>query len=308
MRRFRRFALTLAVAVALPAASAIVLAQEKKADAPADKDDAAAEMLNIATKAADEAKPAEAKVEVRVLNVDAAVKAAMPANDKEPNLDPLIQQFTPQIRPMARAEVHFILAACSPTKEQRATLVGEGERVLKEAVKEYAAMQHKMQNGGWNGQSKMPDPQKTISEGLAAVVKEKLTPEQAALYRKEADARTARARATAVHNLVANLDEELALDADQRTEIAEALVEQWDDSWGHSLQMFIYGNNYFPNLPDQAVVPFLNPLQKADWVKKPKNGNQMFWGGLSFMGNTSLEDEPEAAAEAKSSEPAKGQE
>ncbi len=65
---------------------------------------------------------------------------------------------------------------------------------------------------------------------------------------------------------------------DQRDKIADSLTKHWDDSWGQSIEMFMYDYQYLPPIADNLVAPFLNEAQKKIWRGTQKV--QMFFGGF----------------------------
>lgn len=226
----------------------------------------------------------------------AQVFAVQPANG---NLDPQIQQWMQQYRPILRVEYLFVRMVCDPSKDQRKQIARAGERALKAAATEFAEWQNGRRRAMVGGRIQNPEPRKIIQEGLAAAVKAHLNPAQAALYKEEAGNRLADERQAVILNLVAKLDQDLCLSADQRDKLRESLTAHWDDSWCQSLQMFMQENQYFPQIPDQFVSPFLNPVQKRVWdgIQKVQ---QNFFGGGMMMGDDPLDDEDlrEAAREA----------
>jgi hypothetical protein len=54
------------------------------------------------------------------------------------------------------------------------------------------------------------------------------------------------------------------------------LDENWDESWG-SVQMMMYGGQYFPNIPDQKIIPLLTPTQKKV-LRTVNQQSRVFWG------------------------------
>ncbi len=256
-------------------------------------EDVAAEMAKIANKAVDDARADAAKKAVAAKN--AAIEIP------EAQLKAMADQYLPQLRPAMLAELHFIGAACSPTKEQRAALAREGDRLLKEGTREYVRAQFQMSRGG--GVSPPTDPRKLVAKGLAEVVKATFPAEAVARYQQEVDARAAALKECSLRNLVANLDEELLLDAGQRAKISETLAANWDEAWSWSPEAILYNNNQtFPNVP-KLVVPVLSPAQKVAWEKMPKHSGQS-WGNLNnFIGFTLEEDPP---ADMPADKPAEG--
>jgi len=182
------------------------------------------------------------------------------------------QQFQQQFRPILRAEIAYIRKVCQPTDEQLRNLADEGERHLKSAVKKYAELQARMQNGRWRATDRMPDLRTLIREGMAGSVGSHLSVEQAALYRDEIEKRIAQRRQVIVRNIVARLDQDLGLSAEQRDKLVDSLGSHWNDAWGTSLEAYLYSNNSLPQIPDQFVAPLLNDAQKKLWRAMPKAG------------------------------------
>jgi hypothetical protein len=152
-----------------------------------------------------------------------------------------------------------------------------------------------------------PDPRKLITEGLSKSIKATLSAEQAARYQEELDKRIENRKQVALTNLVAKLDQDLVLTADQRGKLFQSLSKSWKDSWGQSLEMLFYGEHYFPSLPDNDVIPILNATQKEVWSGIPKQNN-VFWGwnGMAFVQGAVMDDETwadEPPANPKKSDP-----
>ena len=89
--------------------------------------------------------------------------------------------------------------------------------------------------------------------------------EQATLYQEERAKRSASRKQLIVRNLVARLDHELVLSAEQRDQLSESLSSHWDDAWGQSLEMFMYDYAVLPPIPDQYIAPYLSEAQKRIW-------------------------------------------
>jgi len=227
------------------------------------------------------AKKEEAKVEKKVVVGKRAAVVAAPVQ----NLDPWIQQMTPQLRPMVRAQLHLIATACSPTPEQRKEFAAEGERVLKDVARRCAEMQM-----GQAGNRKMSDPGQMIAEALGVALKDRLTAEQRARYEAETKARAEARRRLVVNNLVASLDDELVLTPDQRAAIVAAMVKNYDESWCSTLQVLMYGTQFFPTVPDNLITPTLSPNQLNAWKKRNRNGS-MAWWNFGHNGNAILLDD-----------------
>ena len=296
MKRRARLIMTLGVAAATPL-STLVLAQVEKAATKA------VEVKGETAKAVTVEKVEAGKAEAAAVRV-VPVLPGRPAGAA--NLDPLIRQFLPQVRPLMLAELHVIRAACDPTKEQRVALAREGDRVAEEATRKYAESYLAMQQRGRNAADPVPDPGAVIVAGLTRFVQEHLTPDQAGRYRAEVEKRAAALKALVVHNLVAGLDEELVLSTDQRAKLEEFLSSRWNPAWGSSLQVFLYGANYFPELPSDPIASMLGEAQKKVWAARPR-GQGMFWGNINgMMRGVAIHEDDEAAhpADARPAEPA----
>lgn len=237
------------------------------------------------------------KVQVIAAPVKGAVtvvREVMPPG-ADANLAPLIQQIMPQCRPILRAELHLVTSLCAPTKEQREKIIKEGERVLMEAVTKFAEAQNRMQQRQWRGEA-IPDPRQLIQEGLPTALKSILTPEQITKYRTEIEKRTLDKKQIEVRSLVARLDQSLVLTKDQRAKLVDSLTANWNDSWGRSLDQFLsmYGDQYLPIIPDRAILPVLNELQKKVYQGTQKIqvnffGNNFQGGNMIFMEEEALD-------------------
>ena len=65
--------------------------------------------------------------------------------------------------------------------------------------------------------------------------------------------------------------------------IGEVLAANWDNSWNQT-QIFMYGGQYMPAMPDAKIVPLLSEPQRAVWRGISK-GNVQFginWGPSAY--------------------------
>jgi len=307
MSRLRDLLVLIGVACAVPG-SCFVLGQtpvrlqsvpspppaEKKQEEPA-KADAAKKQGRV------EAKPAaKAKVAVKAMVVQPARVAAQPAAAA---LDAQVAQYVRQFRPMFRAEYYFIRNTCGLNTDQRKQLARLGETAVKAAARQFVEAQQKMMRGGWRPGPDYPDPRKLVEQELARVMSPLLSHDQESRYKAELEKRAASRKQVVIDNLVAKLDQDLVLSADQRTRLVESLSTNWKDAWGQSFEMLMNIDSFFPNIPDQIVAPILTDNQKEVWRRIPKNSN-VFWG-FSFGGriveNDPLDD-PELAEARKEAE------
>ena len=206
--------------------------------------------------------------------------------------DPLEQQFLQQFRQLSKTELSFVRAICQPNAEQSKKIKVASDAGLKTAVKKFAEVQKKMQQGMRAGEEpQWPDPRKLMSDALLKSVKETLSADQAKRYVAELEKRAAARKRAALLNLVAKLDKDLVLTADQRGKLTEALDSNWKDAWGQQLEVFMYGDTYMPVLPDAHVLPVLTEKQKQIWNGIPKQHNQIWgWAGFGFVQAMEVEE------------------
>ncbi len=218
-------------------------------------------------------------------------------------LDAQAAQYVQHFRPMFRAEYYFIRNTCGLNPDQRKKLARLGEAAVKAAARQFVEAQQNMMQGGWRPGTEYPDPRKIIEQELARAMSPLLSADQESRYKAELEKRTDSRKQVVIDNLVAKLDTDLVLTADQRTRLVAALSANWKDAWGQSLEMLRNIDNFFPSIPDQVVAPILTDNQKEVWRRIPSNAN-VFWG-FSFGGvnmqNDPLDD-PELAEAQKEAE------
>lgn len=264
--------LQLAPAVALPAVQVAI--EEKPVADKAAKEEPKAELVK---------KP---KAAAAAINIDAlaapfvkALEGKLDLNPANPALDAQVQQwipqFTQQSRPVLLAELNFIRQTCELAPAQRPKIKAAGEAALVEAARMMAERQVGRNNGV---ASEQPNGRRHIREALANALKETLNADQMAKYTEEANLRTATRKRAAISNLVARLDTAMCLTQEQREKIAESISASWQENWEQWLVLSVYGDQYFPVVPDSIFVSHLNAEQKTVW-----NGSQKvdftFWGG-----------------------------
>lgn len=227
--------------------------------------------------------------------------------------DPLEQQFLQQFRQLSKTELNFVRVVCQPDKEQDKKLKAASAAALKMAVKKFAEIQKKLQQGMRAGeQPEWPDPRKLMSDVLLKSIKETMSEEAAKRYEAELEKRAAARKRAALLNLVAKLDKELVLTADQRGKLTEAINSNWKDSWCQQLETFMYGDAYMPVVPDAQILPVLSEKQKQIWNGIPKQHHQIWgWAGFGFVQGVDVGEDivigVDQAVEEKTEEPKKAE-
>ena len=167
----------------------------------------------------------------------------------------LEQQLTRQIRPSLRAELHVIRMLCQPRPEQMRAIQEAGDRLLASAAK---------------AKRGISDPREMIREGLAAALREHLSPAQVQLYQAELAEQARIRREVQIRGIVARLDEELVFSESQRVKLGEALSSAWNANWDSSADVLLFRNDTVPEIPDEIVTPVLTAAQAVIWSQLPK--------------------------------------
>jgi hypothetical protein len=142
-------------------------------------------------------------------------------------------------------------------------------RALQQAV----APEKRPGAAGETKQEKQPaDPPGMIAAALAASVAEHVGREQATAFEQQVAQRKDRRREAVIREIVAALDGELFLSAEQRRTIEKALAEKWDDSMALSVQDMHVDNGVrvFPGVPDECVRPHLTAAQRERFRTQPR--------------------------------------
>jgi hypothetical protein len=148
-----------------------------------------------------------------------------------------------------QAELACVKEVCGPTKEQF--------RQLKADLQDCAAKSAKASRSA---------SLKSLRENVALCLARRLSPERGARYCGEIEKRDANERAVCIRNLVAILDQELSLSAQQREAMSRSLASNWDVTWCRTVEMaFRHGQNYLPKLPDSVILPILDSTQADVW-------------------------------------------
>ncbi len=209
------------------------------------------------------------------------------------------QQYGPAFRYMYRAELHFMRIVCQPTKEQYDKIAADGEPAVKEALRKCAeATRH-------NNPNAQVDLRAPLVEAITKAVRTSLSAEQAARYQKELDRRAAARKRMVLRNLVSKVDKVLLLTKEQRQQLGEILEKHWAEVWNQT-QMYMYGYNHFPSMPDTEILALLTEAQKTAWHGVQKG--QIYFGidvGVNIAPGVAVDEEvwddhpPEKPAEKK---------
>jgi hypothetical protein len=210
---------------------------------------------------------------------DAKIKADANVDNDEANLDPAEREIRNRLQPILKRELTFAARVCKLDKPERKILADAGQEAVKKAVHLYTQAQR---NGGQgqfvvlNGVRNVaqPNPIKMLQSALQDSAKDKLPPEKLQLLNDEFSKRVEYRKQAMIDNLIVILDKKLGLTEKQRTEIAESLAANWDDSWAPQLQIFMFDQDVIPRIPDKCITPHLQAAQKTVWDNMPNKNVQ----------------------------------
>ncbi|MSR58157.1 MAG: hypothetical protein EXS05_10830 [Planctomycetaceae bacterium] len=180
------------------------------------------------------------------------------------------REIQQQLRPLLAIERRFLRKLLDLTPEEEAELLKQEEQHLQDVSQKHAVAFVKLQQGTWRPEDGPADARQIVQKVLAAALASRLPEDQLTSYREEISRRAAGRRNAAARSIVVTLDENLVLTAAQREQLMESLTTNWNEAWALSLQMIQPGNEQFPEIPNDLIVPFLTDAQRKVWSSVPK--------------------------------------
>jgi hypothetical protein len=310
---------------AKPAAAAAENADDKPLDDPTPNADVAkpAEKDADAKRASD--RPNNQRDEKPQPNADRPAMPTKAAPKPRANMDvvwnavPAInnqiaieRQARTRLEPMLKTELSFANRAAGLNDDERRALVVASKKWFDDFVVDFVKNLDPNQRQMWlqgmraiGGQVADEDPRVSIQHGVAELVAATLPEEKVVAYETEAGKRSAFFRNVIVQNLVDMIDAKVVLSPDQRQKISASLNSHWDPSWVPQLEMFALGNDMWPNVPDQWILPELTPLQRGvlSALNRPSGqifvGNAVFGAEIGEIDDIDLNDVPPQTDDAK---------
>lgn len=214
----------------------------------------------------------------------------------DPNVQALEKQYLPQFKPVLNRELAFLRRVCEPNEEQLRQVAATAQDRLAVAVRRYATAQNQFRQGrARNASTAMPEPRVLIQQELAAIVEQKLRPEQASHYAEECSQGAEFRKRAVVLNLVARFDKDLALSPDQRQKLIESLTANYQENWGRWLSLVAHNIQVSPQIPENLVLPLLNEKQKTIWRQSPQSDN-VWVEGIEFAAPMIIMEDPQIEA------------
>jgi hypothetical protein len=170
--------------------------------------------------------------------------------------DARVQQYVQLLQPAMWRELDFVRQVCDLTPEQRPKIKTAADASVKEAAKAMFQPQ---------GARFPATASQKIHDGVYEALKKTLTAEQLKKYSAEDASRTDATKQATIDSTISQFDGALYFNPEQREKIARALDANWQRDWVQWLDMRRYGEQYFPQVPEEHVVPHLTEEQKTVW-------------------------------------------
>jgi hypothetical protein len=230
-----------------------------------------------------------AEEEAKIIEADKANRrAASGLVDADPaDVDVQQNEFARRVKSALRAELSFVEKVCEPTDEQMADIRQVLEKYQADVVKRFSDIQKRVARGQQRQGVNSQDPRRLIRDSLKKTLKTTLDADRWARFESELEERKADQTRAAVHNVVAKIDRDLALSAEQREKLTEALTANWSAPWGQQFEIFLQqGGLFAPSLPPKLVTAHLNPIQKKIWSGTQANqqNQQVIFQQGAFLG------------------------
>ena len=219
-----------------------------------------------------------------------------PVQLQQAQLDAQTQQYVQMLQPTLWAELDFVRQICPPKPEQRPKIKAAADESVLEAAKDIANPQR--------GRRTTPTgASQRIRDGIKEALRETLDAKAFEQYEQELRQRGDFRKQAAILGVVSRMEEILSLTTEQRDKITQALESKWQEAWEHWLAMAQYGNQYFPNVPDQHVTPHLTPQQLQVWRGLQKIEVNSWGGGRQQNDDAWWEGKPDGDKPARPAGP-----
>jgi len=178
------------------------------------------------------------------------------------------------LRPLINDELSFVFRACEPTDKQMKAIVAaakEAHKAMASIVTERGRRVVVRNTGviflGPNHEQLAVNPYQRVREDFAKLLQPIITADQYARYVKEAKLREAYEREAAISIVLNMIDARLILTEEQRSQLFQKLLAEWEDAEFQWLQNYRRNPQYVPQLPNDMITPFLTPDQSQRWTE-----------------------------------------
>ncbi len=207
--------------------------------------------------------------------------------EENPQMKALIEQMRPKLQPLLAAELTFAKTVCEPNREQFKKMRAQAAPALEKVLRSFAIQQAPMVGvriGGGRIRVRGQQPKEIyddIEKAASRIVSSVFPEETVKIYQDEQNHRREfRARSGAMA-LVAHLDTQYRLSQDQRKKLTDSIQQVWQRQWQHSLQYLPSNPQFFPPVPDDAIVPHLNEVQAKQWQAMQRHHIGFHWQNIN---------------------------
>jgi hypothetical protein len=205
--------------------------------------------------------------------VRALAQPAAPADQpqiddqRRQQIDQHAKQMERQFQPLLNGELELIRRTCGGlAPENRQQILAAGRKATAATARDFTERQ-------FNGRLGQDDfePRQEIRSRLEQTLAPLADPAALTAYRQEIEQREARRVESARVAIVACVDRQLQLSAEQRSRIDEELARKWQANWAGNLgsrgDMRLNGLPPAPDYAAAAIEPHLDRQQAAAWKK-----------------------------------------
>ena len=206
------------------------------------------------------------------------------------NPQPVVEQIRRQLEPMLKVELSFVSRAANLTDDERQALVAASLKWFDTFAADFVKKQDPNEQQMWlqgmrgiriGGDRSTVDPRESIERGVAQVVATTLSKEKVSAYESECAARMNFYREVAVANVVECVDDKLNLTSQQRLNITESLLENWEKDLDPELELFVVKADALPNDAEMWIRPALSDSQRRMLSRMNKIRTQeIFFGQI----------------------------
>jgi hypothetical protein len=203
-----------------------------------------------------------------------------------------------RVGPSYRLELMHIRAACGLTREEMRVIRPEADAAYRQAIAG-------LSDGGTRSRTatgEESDAREVIRKAVHAVVERHVSPERRKALLDDCRLRATTRKETCIDMLVALIDGDLLLTANQRLQIADALSTHWDDLWCDDLEATFAQQSSYARIPASLVEPYLSAAQEETWRRTPML--QARSGSLRIRQGNDLVLDQALGADAKAARPA----
>ena len=202
---------------------------------------------------------------------------------KAPRTRRLLPHYNRYLVHLCDSELHQLHSLSNLKRSEFLALQGELESVARRAMLQMCQDQlngDQVQPGRSAVRLNRVSPSTLIEDTLMDLAERDLTTRQAKLYRDEAMARRNFRREAIVEAITASLDTQVLLSVEQRKQLIELLLKEWQDQWLLCIdQLTSSGIESIPQLPMQQIRDLLKPPQIKVFASMKWKPQAVVFGG-----------------------------